>query len=154
MLFNVRSISHGSNRIASTGLLLIALASGSTTFAAGSMGTGSTLKGTVTVNSASASAIKPGGALFVIARSAAQPSGAPLAVLRIPNPKFPQSFEISERNVMMPGTVFKGPFKLVARFSPNGDALDKSGPESATPAKETYELGAQDIKIEIKSQSK
>lgn len=139
---------------AQASLLISSLTLGSLALATSPMNEGKSIKGTVSIDATGAKTLTPGGALFVIARSATQTGGAPIAVLRIANPKFPQDFELSERNVMMPGTVFKGPMKLIARFSPNGDALDKSGPESSPSPNESYELGAKDIKIELKSKSK
>lgn len=92
-------------------------------------------------------ALKPGGILFVIAKT---PGVAmPAAVLRIPEPKLPYKFSIGAKNAMAPGTPFDGPFTITARYSPTGDAMDKSGPEGieAKPVK----VGTADLKIEMKA---
>src|SRR6476469_4878699 len=63
------------------------------------------------------------GVLFVIAKNAGPDSSPndrmpPIAVVRIANPKFPQAFVITPKNVMMPGAEFKGPVHVIARYSP------------------------------------
>jgi hypothetical protein len=55
--------------------------------------------------------------LFVIARKTA---GTPLAVVRIPQPRFPQPFRIGPENVMMAGTPLEGTVSLSARLSRSG----------------------------------
>ena len=71
----------------------------------------------------------------------------PVAVLRIPNPKFPLKFKMGADEAMVPGTPFKGPFAITARFSATGDAMDKSGPEAvvSTPVK----VGTSNLKLEL-----
>ena len=75
----------------------------------------------------------------------------PAAVLRIAEPKLPYKFAISEKNAMAPGTPFDGPFTITARFSPNGDALDKSGPEGSLS--KPVAVGTKNVKIEMKPKS-
>lgn len=92
------------------------------------------------------------GALFIFAKrpnkeKAPMPS-PPVAVLRVANPVFPLKFILSEKNVMMPGTPFKGPFILSARYSPSGDALDKTGPQG-TDEKEV-QIGNSKVQIILK----
>ncbi len=72
----------------------------------------------------------------------------PAAVLRVPEPKLPYKFALSSKNAMVPGTPFKGPFKITARYSPTGDAMDKSGPE--TTLLKPIKVGASNLKIELK----
>ena len=91
--------------------------------------------------------LKPGGVLFVFAKKAGIPM--PAAVLRIPDPKLPFKFSISEKNAMSPGTPFDGPFTITARYSPSGDAMDKSGPEGSTSNPVT--VGSTNLKIELKA---
>ncbi len=107
--------------------------------------TPSEISGEVTL--AKGVALKPGGVLFVIAKN---PGVAmPAAVLRIPEPKFPYKFAIGAKNAMAPGTPFDGPFNISARYSPTGDAMDKSGPEGAEAKPVT--VGTSNLKIELKA---
>ena len=112
-----------------------------------------TLSGKIQLSQGTQLEIKPGGALFIFAKkeSQADTKGTPpLAVLRIPDPKFPVEFTLSQDNAMMAGTPFLGPFVVTARYSPSGDALDKSGPEGRSAAKKPLQLGAKNILIELK----
>ena len=61
--------------------------------------------------------------LFIIART--QPSGPPLAVLRVPNPSFPLAFEIGQAQVMIPSLRFEGDITLTARLDSDGNAMTK-----------------------------
>jgi len=103
------------------------------------------ITGTVTL--AKGVEAKPGGVLFVFAKSPGVAGGPPLAVLRVADPKFPVKFELGAKNAMMPGTPFKGPFTVTARYSPSGDAIDKTGPQGV--AKGEVKEGAKDVKIEL-----
>lgn len=91
--------------------------------------------------------LKPGGVLFIFAKKAGVPM--PAAVLRIAEPKLPYKFAISEKNAMAPGTPFDGPFIVTARFSPTGDAMDKTGPEGTLT--EAVAVGTSNIKLELKA---
>ena len=55
--------------------------------------------------------VPEGGTLFIIARRGAG-GGPPLAVRRIPSPRFPLEFSIGPENVMIPGVVFEGDILL------------------------------------------
>lgn len=126
-------------------MLLLAFAAASSFAATGEV------SGTVTL--AKGVQATPEAVLFIFAKKAgaAAGSGMPVAVLRVPQPKFPYKFSLTETNVMAPGTPFEGPFSVYARLSPTGDAMDKSGPQGTTanPAK-PVNLGAKDLKIELK----
>jgi len=95
----------------------------------------------------SGTALKTGGILFVIAKNPGSPM--PVAVLRVPNPKFPFKFTLRAENAMVPGTPFTGPFLINARYSPTGNAMDKSGPEGVEP--KPVAVGRTDVKIELKA---
>ncbi len=75
------------------------------------------------------------GTLFIIARARGAVGGPPLAVLRIPAPRFPLAFEIGPDQVMIPGMRFEGPISLTARLDGDGDAMtrDDSDPQTGTP---------------------
>lgn len=72
------------------------------------------------------SKVTPGAILFVIARPEGVQGGPPLAVVKIPNPKFPQTFEIGPQNVMAGGQ-FKGKLILTAKLSKSGDPITGPG---------------------------
>jgi hypothetical protein len=99
------------------------------------------------VSLAKGATLRPGGILFIIAKKSGGPM--PVAVLRVPDPKLPHKFIMSEKNVMTPGQPFDGPFTITARYSPSGDAMDKSGPEGIEP--KPVAVGTANVKIEMKS---
>lgn len=108
------------------------------------------VSGTVEVSSGIAKSIPGSGVLFVYARQFGIKAGPPAAVVRIPNPKFPQSFRLTKQDVMMPGMSFSGPFTLTAKFSPEGDAMQKSGAFIGhSSEKKKIALGESDLKIVI-----
>lgn len=108
------------------------------------------VSGTVVLSKSLQSQMPSSGVLFVYARQFGLKAGPPTAVIRIANPKFPQSFQLSSENVMMPGTPFSGPFTLTAKFSPAGDAMQKSGAYIGFSAdKQKIELGQSDIDLQI-----
>jgi hypothetical protein len=71
----------------------------------------------------------------------------PLAVQKIESPKFPVKFILDESKKMMPNLPFKGPFVIVARISPSGSAMDKSGVEVKTS--KPMSLDTKDIQLTI-----
>jgi hypothetical protein len=95
------------------------------------------------------------GILYVFAKQAGPDSGPndrtpPVAVIRIESPKFPQAFVLTQKNVMIPGVSFKGPFHVIARYSPSGDALNKSGAiEGLDPKFVSADLGNKNLNIEL-----
>ena len=70
-----------------------------------------------------------GGVLFVIARSAAGPGGAPIAVKRLTVGSFPVEFQIGQEEVMLPGRFFLGGMLLSARVDADGDPLTRDDGE-------------------------
>jgi hypothetical protein len=99
------------------------------------------------VSLAKGASLNPGGILFIFAKKDGNPM--PAAVLRIPDPKLPYKFTLSEKNAMSPGTPFDGPFLITARHSPSGDAMDKSGPEGSLA--KPVPVGSKNVKIEMKA---
>jgi hypothetical protein len=90
----------------------------------------------------------PKGTLYVFAKKFDSSSRMPLAVKKITNPSFPLKFSLSEKDSMMKGIPFVGPFKVIARISPNGGVMDKSGVEASTQSE--VKMGAKDIEILLK----
>lgn len=111
---------------------------------------GEEISGTVTISKELQKTLAPNGILYIFAKVAGSTGGPPAAVLRIPNPKFPLPFSLSGANAMMPGTPFKGPFSVTARYSPTGDAIDKSGPQGQDK-RNNIKPGQKDVKIELKA---
>lgn len=111
--------------------------------------------GLVTLKKGLESKITKNGVLYVFAKQAGPDSGPndrtpPVAVIRIQNPTFPQAFVITQKNVMIPGSEFKGPLHVIARFSPDGNALNKSGSiEGMDPKFPSADLGNKNLKIEL-----
>ena len=92
--------------------------------------------------------LSPTGVLFIIARpaGAATPGTPPVAVVRMPQPVFPQKFTIGSANSMMGGK-FGGTMSITARYAATGDALDKTGPQGVVLKAKPGQSG---IKIELK----
>ena len=116
--------------------------------------------GLVTLKKGLEGKILKDGVLFIFAKQAGPDSGPndrtpPVAVIRIQNPTFPQAFVITQKNVMIPGSDFKGPLHVIARFNPSGDALNKSGAiVGIDPIFPSVELGNKKLNIELTIQLK
>jgi len=104
---------------------------------------GNTLDGVVTYKNAQAT-----GVLYIFAKKFDGSMPMPLAVKRIPNPKFPLKFSLSAKDAMMKSIPFEGPFKVIARLTKSGDVMDKSGPQGET--KKSLAIGTKKITIELK----
>ena len=87
----------------------------------------------------------PKGTLYIFAKRFGGRMPMPLAVKKIENPTFPLKFKMSQDDAMMKQIPFKGPFKVTARISPSGDAMDKSGIEIST--QKEIKLGDKNIKL-------
>ncbi len=84
-------------------------------------GGSSTMSGRVSIAPELASKVAPTDVLFVIVRRPGA-SPRPLAVKRIENPRFPVSFEITNKDVMVQGSELRGMVELVARLDKDGRA--------------------------------
>lgn len=111
--------------------------------------------GLVTLKKGLESKLTKTGVLYIFAKQAGPDSGPndrtpPVAVVRVPNPTFPQAFVITQKNVMIPGRPFNGPFHVIARYSPSGDALNKAGAiEGLDPKFPSSDLGNKNLNIEL-----
>ena len=111
--------------------------------------------GMVTLKKGLEKKITKNGVLFIFAKQAGPDSGPndrtpPVAVIRVANPTFPQAFVITQKNVMIPGSEFKGPFHVIARYTPSGDALVKTGAvEGMDPKFPSADLGNKNLNIEL-----
>lgn len=113
--------------------------------------------GTITLAKGLEKNLTPNGALFVIAKAAGPDSNPgdhspPIAVVKIDNPKFPQAFVITEKNIMMAGSSLKGPLHIIARYSVSGDAMDKKGAIEGFDAKNpSVDVGNKNVNIVLKT---
>lgn len=87
---------------------------------AGPPGKGGTISGVIEVAPALRARAEGKPVLFLIARKSG--GGPPLAVARVARPRFPLKFEISGRDVMIPGAAFEGMVSLSARLDADGAA--------------------------------
>ncbi len=107
----------------------------------------SSISGTVRIDPALAAKVSPTDVLFVIVR---RPGGQPrpLAALRIERPAFPQSFEVTNDNVMVQGSELKGMVAVVARLDKDGNAGPaQPGDIEGEFAKNPTMVGAKDVEI-------
>jgi hypothetical protein len=111
--------------------------------------------GMVTLKKGMEKKLTKNGVLFVFAKQAGPDSGPndrtpPVAVIKVAHPTFPQAFVITQKDVMIPGADFKGPLHVIARYSPSGDALAKSGSvEGIDPKFPSADLGNKNLNIEL-----
>lgn len=92
---------------------------------------------------------QPKGTLFIFAKKFDGSIPMPLAVKRIANPVFPIKFQLNDKDKMIKEMNFKGPFRVTARISPSGSAMDKSGAQTST--KNKVQLGDKNIKLIIEN---
>lgn len=111
--------------------------------------------GMVTLKKGLEKKITKNGVLFIFAKQAGPDSGPndrtpPVAVIKVDRPTFPQAFVITQKNVMIAGSDFKGPLHVIARYSPSGDALNKAGAiEGMDPKFPSTDLGNKNLNIEL-----
>lgn len=111
--------------------------------------------GMVTLKKGLEKKITKNGVLYIFAKQAGPDSGPndrtpPVAVIRVERPTFPQAFVITQKNVMIAGSDFKGPLHVIARYSPTGDALNKAGAvEGMDPKFPSTDLGNKNLNIEL-----
>jgi hypothetical protein len=108
---------------------------------------GDTISGTIRLDPALEGSVPPGALLFVIARGAGVAAGPPMAVLRVPDPQFPMSFEIGPGNVMVPGMRFSGDIDLLARVDGDGNAMTKLPGDLSGQTREPHRPGATGVSI-------
>ena len=92
------------------------------------------------------------GTLFVFIRYLSEKGNQPVALKRYPNPKFPLSFKLTPEDAMVPGTPFKGPFRVIAKLTPEGriwsDHVTFAKGES--DEKKPVNVGDENIVIDLK----
>jgi hypothetical protein len=91
--------------------------------------------------------VPSGAVLFLIARSTG--AGPPLAVQRIPEPRFPLDFEIGPDDRMIQQLPFAGPLRLSARVDGDGNATSREPGDLVGASSEEVEPGDSGIVITI-----
>lgn len=84
------------------------------------------IRGTVRLDSAiSLARVKTGDVLFIIARESTGGGreGPLVAAQRHAKPSLPLEFELSEKDLMLPGKTFNGPMIISARLDHDGDPM-------------------------------
>jgi len=85
--------------------------------------------------------------IFIIARSLK--GSPPLAVKRLVAKTFPLSFILSAKDLMQPGTPFKGEVKLLARIDQDGRAGPVQKGDFEGNLKKPIQVGTQNVILEI-----
>lgn len=106
------------------------------------------ISGTVEVAPALAEKAADKPVLFLVARRAGQ-GGPPLAVVRVARPRFPLAFEISRRDVMIPGAAFQGMVALTARLDADGAAGPARAGDMEGRSARPVRVGARGVRIVI-----
>jgi len=90
---------------------------------------GKFLKGTIKPTAETKTRIGPGAVIFLSVKRAdpatGQPTGAPLAVQRVPLSVWPLWFELTEADAMVSGTAFDGDVVITAWSDQDQDAISK-----------------------------
>ena len=110
-------------------------------------GAGDVISGTIEVAPTLRTKAEGKPVLFLIARKGG--GGPPLAVVRVANPRFPLAFEISKRNVMIPGVPFEGMVSLSARLDADGSAGPAGGGDLEGRTAQPVRVGQRDVRIVI-----
>ena len=110
-------------------------------------GTGEVISGVIEVAPALQAKTEGKPVLFLIARKGG--GGPPLAVVRVANPRFPLAFEISKRNVMIPGVPFEGMVSLSARLDADGSAGPAGAGDLEGRTAQPVRVGQRDVRIVI-----
>jgi cytochrome c-type biogenesis protein CcmH len=103
------------------------------------------IRGAVRVADALAARVPPNAVLFLIARGGA--GGPPLAVQRIPAPRFPFEFELGPADRMIRTLPFAGELQLTARLDQDGDAGTRSPGDLEGGAAGAHAPGATGVEI-------
>jgi hypothetical protein len=96
--------------------------------------------------------LKPTDVLFIIARESmgGQP-GRLIATQRHVDVKFPLHFEMTQKDLMVPGSAFSGPFIVNARLDRDGDPMTKSPDDFYAVHEGEVKGGETNLKLELKT---
>ncbi len=110
-------------------------------------GAGEVISGTIEIAPALQAKAQGKPVLFMIARKGG--GGPPLAVVRVANPRFPLKFEVSKRNVMIPGVPFEGMVTLSARLDADGSAGPAGAGDLEGRTARPVRVGEKNVRIVI-----
>ncbi len=107
--------------------------------------------GTIYLDSGLEKNLTPQGVLVVIAKPAGSPpQSSAIAMTKIKNPRFPQAFVITEKNLLVPGTSLKGALRIVARYTATSDIQNfKGGIEGFDPKFPITDVGNNNLNIQL-----
>jgi len=108
---------------------------------------GPPIRGTIRLAPALAGRVPDGAVLFLIARRGG--AGPPLAVQRIPQPRFPLEFSIGPDDRMLETIPFAGELELSARVDADGNAMSRQPGDLEGRAAAPAAPGASGVAIEI-----
>jgi len=106
------------------------------------------ITGTIEIDKKIATQLPHKGVLFIFARKSGQQGGPPAAVVRVPSAHFPFKFRIGPESAMIPNTPFDGPFKIHAKLTAGGNAMQKSGALVGVSSKE-IKPGSHNVVVRI-----
>jgi hypothetical protein len=122
--------------------------SGNPASAKASPTSGGQIQGTVDIDPKTKGKIDSQAVLFIIARVTNSAGAPPLAVKKIVGPKFPVSYSLTGRDVMMPGADFSGKVSISARLDQDGNPSTKEpGNLAGEYKKNPVDVGAKQIDI-------
>lgn len=135
-------------------LALMLTLSTSTLYSQPALAKADSISGTIKVAKSLRKKIPAQGTLYVYVRMKDQAAGPPIAVKKISPVKFPQKFSLSAADKMIPSMPFKGPFRVVAKLTSNGNAMQKAGSfegvtTGAGRGKKNIEPGSSGVIVEI-----
>lgn len=110
-------------------------------------GAGMPVSGTVRLSEDLGAPVPPGAVLFIIARRGG--GGPPLAVKRIPAPRFPLDFALGPDDRMIEAMPFTGPLRITARVDADGDAASRAQGDLQGAAAGSFQPGAAGIEVVI-----
>lgn len=110
----------------------------------------SSVRGIIALSAALEDDVKPGDAVFLVARRAGGPPGpaSMLAVQKLTVGDFPMTFTLSSRDAMIPGTPFEGEVSITARVDKDGNAMTRRKGDVFGSAND-IEVGNQDVVIHL-----
>lgn len=89
-------------------------------------------------------------ALFITARPAGAKGGPPLAVLKMVGVTLPTTYRISQEDVVMPGTWFRGKMEIKAVLRKSGFATAPVKGDLDSPLVGPVEPGAKGVDLELR----
>ncbi len=106
---------------------------------------GEPILGSVSLAEGLGDRVPPGATLFLIARRG--DAGPPLAVKRIPAPRFPLDFTLGPEDRMLETLPFEGPLRVSARLDADGNATTRSPGDLQGAAPGAVAPGARGVRV-------